>query len=163
MKLSEFKAEIGKRESLIFMAPGGESVPRHFHVTEVGVVRKRYIDCGGTTRDESKVSFQLWYADDIEHRLLPRKLISIIEMAEEKLDIDAELEVEVEYQGDTIGRYGLVSNGSDFALTVLRTDCLAKEKCGITPAFEAPFPSVPSFASFDSGENGSCTPGSGCC
>ena len=162
MKLSEFKVEIGKRESLAFLAPGGEPVPRHFHVTEVGVVRKRYIDCGGTSRDESRVSFQLWYADDFEHRLQPGKLLSIIELAEERLGIDSDQEVEVEYQGDTIGRYGLESNGSEFELVALRTDCLAKEKCGITPTIEAPFPSVPSFTSFNSGEKGQCAPGR-CC
>lgn len=163
MKLSEFKAEIGKRDSLTFLTPGGEAVPRHFHVTEVGLVRKRYIDCGGTSRDETRVSFQLWYADDFEHRLQPGKLISIIELAEEGLGIDPELEVEVEFQGDTIGRYGLESNGTDFGLTALRTDCLAREKCGITPSFEAPFPSVPSFTSFDTEEKGGCAPGGGCC
>ena len=29
------------------MLPEGEFVPTHFHITEVGRVRKDFIDCGG--------------------------------------------------------------------------------------------------------------------
>ena len=32
------------------MLPEGEFVPTHFHITEVGRVRKDFIDCGGTVR-----------------------------------------------------------------------------------------------------------------
>ena len=32
-----------------------------FHITEVGQVNKRFIDCGGTKRDEKLISFQLFY------------------------------------------------------------------------------------------------------
>jgi hypothetical protein len=40
-------------------------VPEHFHVTEVGVVTKDFIDCGGTVRHEKVANFQLWDANDL--------------------------------------------------------------------------------------------------
>jgi hypothetical protein len=73
----------------------GTFVTEHFHVTEVGIVTKQFIDCGGTIRNEKTVNFQLWNANDFDHRLKPAKLLSIIELSEKKLSIeDAEIEVE---------------------------------------------------------------------
>jgi len=37
----------------------------------------------------------------------------------------------VEYQADTIGKYGLDFDGNHFLLTTKQTDCLAKDTCGI--------------------------------
>ena len=42
-----------------------------------------------------------------------------------------DLDIEVEYQGDTIGKFGLDFDGTNFLLTTKQTDCLAKESCGI--------------------------------
>ena len=42
-----------------------------------------------------------------------------------------DLEIEVEYQADTIGKFGLDFDGRNFLLTNKQTDCLAKDKCGI--------------------------------
>jgi len=131
MKLSNVKHELQNLERLQFMLPNGDLVPEHFHVTEVGIITKNFIDCGGTVRSESVVSFQLWQANDYDHRLAPQKLLKIIGLSEEKLEI-GDFEVEVEYQSDTIGRYGLEFGGGAFHLTNKQTDCLAKDKCGIT-------------------------------
>ncbi len=37
--------------------PNGAYVPPHFHLTEVGTMVKKFIDCGGTVREEAKISF----------------------------------------------------------------------------------------------------------
>ena len=155
MKLATIKTELEQLTQVNFILPDGKAVPAHFHVTEVGEVTKRYIDCGGTLREESKVSFQLWQADDYDHRLAASKLLNIIGLAERLLSIP-DLEVEVEYQGDTIGRYGLDFNGTDFLLTATQTDCLAKDKCGIP--MEKPKIRLSSIA-----QGPVCTPNSGCC
>ena len=42
-----------------------------------------------------------------------------------------DLDIEVEYQGETIGKYGLDFDGTNFLLTTKQTDCLAKDNCGI--------------------------------
>ncbi|MDN6310483.1 MAG: DUF6428 family protein, partial [Psychroflexus sp.] len=131
MTLSEVKQHLEKLETLIFKRPDGTIVPDHFHVTEIGETTKKFIDCGGTLREEKTVNFQLWNADDVDHRLQPKKLRNIIKLAERQLSIDDTLEVKVEYQGDTIGIYDLAFDGEFFHLKSTLTDCLAKDKCGI--------------------------------
>ena len=156
MKLSAFKEKLKGLEQISFVLPTGELVPAHFHVTEVGSVTKHFIDCGGTVRNEQRVNFQLWEANDYDHRLHPEKLISIIELSEKQLGLSDE-EIEVEYQGATIGKYGMDVRGDEFMLTSLTTDCLAKDKCGIPPE-----KLKVSLSDLNKKES-ACVPGSGCC
>lgn len=157
MKLIEFKNKLIELEQISFELPDGTLVPAHFHVTEVGNVTKHFIDCGGTIRMEHRVNFQLWEANDYDHRLHPEKLLSIIELSESKLGLRDE-EIEVEYQGSTIGKYGIELNGNAFRLTSLTTDCLAKDKCGV-PESKLKV----SMVSLSPQSGSSCAPGSGCC
>lgn len=158
MKLSEIKQTLAKLDTIAFQLPDGSLVPNHFHVTEVGKVTKNFIDCGGTVRHEEVVNFQLWEANDYDHRLHPEKLVQIIELSENILNIDDTLEIEVEYQGTTIGKYGLDFDGENFLLTTTLTDCLAKDKCGI-PTEKAKL----SMAGLQNENTNTCAPGSGCC
>lgn len=130
MKLSELKKQLSTITDLNFVLPNGTVVPKHFHVTEVGQVTKKFIDCGGTVRNEKVVNFQLWEANDFDHRLAPQKLNDIIALSEKVLGLE-DAEIEVEYQSDTIGKYGVEFNGKDFVLTSTQTNCLAQDKCGI--------------------------------
>jgi hypothetical protein len=156
MTLSEIKKHLSQLETISFTLPDGSLVPNHFHVTEVGQVAKHFIDCGGTVRQEKKVSFQLWNADDYDHRLHPEKLVKIIELSEEIFNLEG-LDIEVEFQGEqTIQKFGLEFKNNTFQLTSLVTDCLAKDKCGI------PEPKQKlQFSDMQAGD--SCAPGSGCC
>ncbi len=156
MKLSEIKKQLIKLETIGFQLPDGSMVPGHFHVTEVGKINKHFIDCGGTVRKEEKANFQLWEADDYDHRLHPDKLLKIIELSEKILDM-GDMEIEVEYQGTTIGKYGLDFDGENFLLTTTLTDCLAKDKCGIPAA--KPKLKLSELTK----EDACCTPGGGCC
>ncbi len=155
MKLSEVKSALGKLEKIAFQLPNGKLVPNHFHVTEVGKITKNFIDCGGTIRNEEVVNFQLWDANDYDHRLHPEKLVHIIELSEKALEI-GDLEIEVEYQAETIGKFGLDFDGTNFLLTTKQTDCLAKENCGV-PAEK------PKLQFSELQTQNSCTPGGGCC
>ena len=130
MKLSEIKRHLATAETVNFRLPSGAYVPGHFHVTEIGLVTKHFIDCGGTERLEKVVNFQLFDANDYEHRLKPQKLIKIITLSEDKLGI-GDLEIEVEYQSETISKYGLNFNWKDFQLVPKHTACLASDACGI--------------------------------
>jgi hypothetical protein len=156
MKLSEFKNLLKSKTEIAFELPNGNLVPSHFHVTEVGQITKLFIDCGGVVREEQKVNFQLWEANDYDHRLHPEKLMNIIELSERKLLL-VDAEIEVEYQGETIGKYGIDYNGKNFLLTSTVTDCLAKDKCGI-PEEKLKV----SLSSLSSAQN-TCAPGSKCC
>ena len=130
MKLSEVKQILPTLENVEFQLENGTFVPEHFHVTEVGMINKNFIDCGGVIRNEKVVNFQLWNADDLEHRLKPGKLLNIINLSEVKLGIE-DHEIEVEYQSETIGKYDLEFNGKTFVLRNKMTACLAPDACGI--------------------------------
>jgi len=130
MKLSAIKAILPTLDNVAFRLENGTFVPEHFHVTEVGQVIKHFIDCGGVIRKERVVNFQLWNADDYEHRLKPAKLLHIIELSEKKLGIE-DADIEVEYQSDTIGKYGLDFDGKTFVLTSKTTTCLAQDACSV--------------------------------
>ncbi len=87
MNLSEVKTALKKLDKIGFQLPDGSLVPAHFHVTEIGKVSKQFIDCGGTMRQEEVVNFQLWNAQDYDHRLHPEKLLHIIELSEKALKL----------------------------------------------------------------------------
>lgn len=157
MKLSDVKKQLGSLNEVNFELPNGTLVPQHFHVTEVGQITKHFIDCGGTVRNEKVVNFQLWEANDFDHRLAPQKLNSIIELSEKVLAIE-DSEVEVEYQAETIGKYGLEFNGKNFVLTSKQTNCLASDKCGI-PAEKLKV----KLSDLQTTNQSCCTPGGGCC
>lgn len=155
MKLSEFKKSLNALDALTFIQPNGKPVPVHFHITEAGLSTKHFIDCGGTVRNENTVNFQLWEASDFDHRLSSQKLLGIIELSEKVLPL-GDFEVEVEYQTDTIGRYGVEFNGSEFILTSKQTDCLAKENCGAPKEKR-------SLSDLQTKASACCSPGTGCC
>jgi len=154
MKLSEVKSILNQLETVEFQLENGQFVPEHFHVTEVGQVHKNFIDCGGVIRTETKVNFQLWNADDYDHRLKPGKLAQIIRLSEEQLGIE-DADIEVEYQAETIGKYDLDFNGKSFVLKNKQTACLATDACGI--------PSQKPKVKIGELPIRTCSPDSGCC
>lgn len=159
MNLSAVKTYLQSASELNFVLPNGQLVAKHFHVTEVGIIHKHFIDCGGTVREETVANFQLWQADDYDHRLAPQKLLNIIQLSEQTLGM-GDHEVEVEYQGETIGKYGLEIGDQGLQLTSKMTDCLARENCGIPPSKQRVSLSD---LSLPITSNGGCTPGGGCC
>lgn len=158
MTLSAIKSLLPALDNVAFRLEDGTFVPEHFHVTEVGMITKHFIDCGGVVRLEKKVGFQLWDANDFEHRLKPAKLLNIIRLSEDKLGIE-DAEIEVEYQGSTIGKYHLDFDGDAFVLVSTTTACLAQDSCGI-PAEKM---KVNLSGLTAKATSTTCTPGGGCC
>ena len=153
MLISAFKQTLSELDTLKFQLPNGEFVPAHFHITEVGNITRNFIDCGGVQRQENKLNLQLWVASDKDHRLKPTNLLNILQLAEKQLG-NSNIEVEVEYQQSTIGRYKLAFNGAVFQLINTQTACLAPNQCGIPQ--EKPRVRV-------TASGLSCNPNSGCC
>jgi len=151
MLLSEFKNILQASNELTFALPNGTTVPAHFHVTEIGQMDKRFMDCGGTIRNESIISMQLWTSVDVWHRLDPQKTVRIIEAAVEQLQL-GDHTIEVEYQGETIQKFHLAFDNDMFRLKPINTACLASDACG-----------VPTFAEIKEKVSSCCAPGSGCC
>jgi len=156
MKLSELKSKLSSISEINFQLPDGTFVPRHFHVTEVGQISKHFIDCGGTVRNEKAVNFQLWEAGAFDHRLAPEKLGKIITLSEKVLGVE-DAEIEVEYQSNTIGKYGLDFDGRNFLLTAKNTACLASDACGVTDKQKV------KLSDLGRQQQTCCTSGGGCC
>jgi hypothetical protein len=153
MTVSEFDRLL--RESscsqLRFALPDGALVPAHFHVTEVGRVEKRFIDCGGTRRSIATCVLQVWVAEDRDHRLAAGKLSGILGLARD-LFSGEDLAVEVEFERGVVSQYPVLAAERQeglllFHLGLKHTDCLAKDRCGIPTSAD--------------GEPGCCDPG--CC
>ena len=156
MKLSTLKEHLGSVRAVNLVLPDGSFVQRHFHITEVGLVTKHFMDCGGTVRMEKAVNFQVWVAGDHEHRLAPDKLLRIIAQSA-KLWGTEDPEVEVEYQSATIGKYALGFENENFLLLPKQTNCLAQDHCGI------PQEKRTGSLSENIASQPCCTPGGGCC
>lgn len=155
MKLSEIKNHLSTLKNIAFKLPNGVLLQPHFHVTEVGKITKDFIDCGGKVRSETIINFQLWEENDYDHRLHPEKLVGIIEMSEKIFKFD-DLEIEVEYQGkETIGKYDLDFDGTNFLLISKLTACLAEDACGISQ--EKPKIKIAEV------QQSCCDPSAGCC
>jgi hypothetical protein len=144
MKLHELKEVLSRNPEsrLRFVLPDGSVIPPDFHVTEVGHVVKRFIDCGGTPHSRETCLLQVWLAaNDKDHRLTAGKLAGILELAR-SLVPSGEIDVEVEYEGSALSQYPVASFRADsgelsFSLESKHTDCLAREACGLLPCCDA--------------------------
>jgi len=143
MKLRELKAVLRTHPDSAprFVLPDGDPIPAHFHITEVGHVAKRFIDCGGTVHDTKETCLlQTYVASDVDHRLDAETFAKILDLGARVLPGD-DLEVEVEYDCCVTAQYPirdahLTGEHLDFQLEAKHTDCLAKEKCGIDSGCE---------------------------
>lgn len=135
-----------------FRLPGGAYRPDHFHVTEVGLVAKRFIGCGGVERQETVANFQLWAAGDYGHRSGPQKFLHVLQLSEKILGRE-DLGIEVECRQATIGKFGLAFDGTDFVPNPKQTACLAPDACG-SPGHRFALPLL---------QAAGCTPGGRCC
>ena len=141
MTLTEFKERLinnvtNENQQLLFKLEDGTIIPPYFHITEIGLKMKHFVDCGGTIRSEQFISFQIWTADDFDHRLTPQKLLDLI-VKNEGMFEEPEVEIEMEYQTNTIGSYSLkqedkLKNEHTYILVSKKTNCLAPDKCGVT-------------------------------
>jgi hypothetical protein len=156
MKISQFKSalQLAKpTDNPQFLQSNGVPVSAHYHITEIGLILKNYVDCGGVVRQERKASMQLWLANDTDHRLSTEKLLDIIEKSEQLFGLKDE-ELEVEFQGQTIETYGMSAQNFGFQFTTKKTTCLAPDHCGISNE-QLPLEMQK--------KNTACTPNSGCC
>ena len=74
----------------------------------------------------------------------------------EKMFAGEDLEIEIEYQMDTIGKFGLEFNANEFVLTNTKTDCLSKLSCGIVEKVKTNLKELVS-------ESSCCSVNSNCC
>jgi hypothetical protein len=135
MKLNDLKATLALHPDARprFTLPDGDQIPAHFHITEVGHVTKRFIDCGGKLHDRKDTCLlQTWVADDYDHRLTAGRFAKILQLGDKVLPHD-DLEVEVEYDCCVVAQYPIASaelrgEHIEIQLGEKRTACLARER-----------------------------------
>ena len=138
--------------------PGLNTVPVSFHITEVGHVSKKFIDCGGRLHTVQTCQLQAWLGTDTHHRLHAGKMAGVLDLAKAKgvLPDGEDLEVEIEYEDAVLSQYPIAGHmvtedAVVLSLAAKHTDCLAKESC---------LPSLSMAPGADAGCG--CSP-SGCC
>lgn len=161
MNLQEFKGLLASQGNKHFrlQLPDGSPVPVSFHVTEVGHVKKTFIDCGGTMRTAEACQLQVWVGEDVDHRIEAKKAAAILEKAKSFLP-DESIPVEIEYEDRVISQYTIVGHDIKDRSVVLKlghkhTDCLAKELCGV--------PMKAGSTTATETATSACCVGSGCC
>jgi Family of unknown function (DUF6428) len=157
--------EAHPQQALRIVLPGGQAVPPHFHITEVGHVRKDFMDCSGTRRSVQSCVLQTWVFLDVQHRLKTDKLAQILRIAGDVLP-SLDLPVEIEHEAGVISQYPVRSITSDGHTLTLHTGskhtaCLAMDVCCAPSA--APVAEQVSAASGQASAKACCTPGSACC
>ncbi len=139
MNLNEFKSQLRAHPEahVVVSLPTGGIVPRHFHVTEVGHVAKKFVDCGGKFRASDSCVLQTWTSSghDDGHRLTAGKLAFILGLADRILPA-GDVPVEVEYEDGVISQFPveeITFGGAELNVQLGRkhTDCLARERCGV--------------------------------
>lgn len=135
MNVAEFISHLQQHaeKPLLLVLPDGGLVPAHFHITEVGHVLKRFVDCGGTRRTLETCLLQTWVHDDLDHRLSAGKLATIFQHSQDVLP-HHELPVEVEHEDGVVAQFPveeamLYEGALAFRLGVKHTDCLARGIC----------------------------------
>src|SRR5438552_16178880 len=115
-----------------FVLPNGDYVPPHAHVTEVGHVVRKFIDCGGLTGKEEKVVLQTHVGSDIDHRLRSDRFAKILRLGNRVIP-GADLDVDIEYDCCVVAQYPIAEitpYGEHLNLTLQRgrTQCRARER-----------------------------------
>jgi hypothetical protein len=140
--------EANREKQFLLQLPDGKSVPQSFHITEVGLVSKTFIDCGGKVHTTQTCQLQAWIGPDFDHRIEAGKMADILKISQSIVPNDF-LDLEVEYEDEVISQYPVsraevTDESVTLHLTTKHTDCLAKELC-IVPGGSC------------------CEPGAGCC
>ena len=158
MILAEFKALLANHPERVFRLrlPDGSPVPVSFHITEVGRLRKTFLDCGGTLRESTTCQLQVWVGEDYDHRIETRKMAAILDKAATILP-DGSVPLEIEYEDRVISQYTVEGHEVLDDAVVLRlahkhTECLAPELCGL-----------PSIGRLPALPGKSCCGPTGCC
>lgn len=162
MKTSELLnlLEAQNHKSLIFEYAPGQIVPANYHITEVKHLQIESVDCGAQTDSWNETVIQLWESPSEIGKtefMTAYKAHGILKKVGRMRAFDLDAEIKIEYGNSLfhtaqlfVADYELRANNLIIKLAIEKTDCKAKELCGV------PEPAVQE-------EAGCCAPGSGCC
>ncbi|MDT0620836.1 DUF6428 family protein [Croceitalea vernalis] len=162
MKTNEFLELLNQHNNkeLLFEYAPGHIVPANYHITEIKNITIDAVDCGANTDFWKETIIQLWESPSEKGKtdfMTAYKALGILNKVDSIKPMVRDAEVKMEYSNSSFHTAQLfiddvIWNDKKiiFKLAIEKTDCKAKETCG-----------VPVEAEINS-EN-SCAPGSGCC
>ncbi|HPF10464.1 MAG TPA: DUF6428 family protein [Flavobacteriaceae bacterium] len=162
MKTLEFLSllEQHKDKTLLFEYAPQKWVGANYHITEVKHLHVESVDCGSGMDAWNETIVQLWESPSEKDKtkyMTAFKALSILKKVGKMKPYDMEAEIKFEYSNPNFHltqlrahNYCIEGNELQLTLGLQKTDCKAKETCGIPESkseTQAPC----------------CTPGSGCC
>ena len=135
-------------------------VAGNYHITEVKHVVIDAVDCGAQSDNWNETIIQLWESPSeppTKKHMSAYKALSILKKVGRIKSYDLEAEVKFEYSNANfhtaqlfVNDYIIQDGHLIFKLAIEKTDCKAKDICGVPETVEV-------------GAQTSCEPGSGCC
>lgn len=165
MKTQEFLniLETHKDKSLLFEYAPNLLVGANYHITEVKHIHIDAVDCGSQTDSWKETIIQLWESPSELGKtefMSTFKALAILKKVGTMKSYVLDAEVKFEYSNATfhtaqlfVNDFEIRENNVIIKLAVEKTDCKAKELCGVTEHVEETVTNAQS----------SCAPGSGCC
>ncbi|WP_419213554.1 DUF6428 family protein [Maribacter sp. X9] len=162
MKTKEFLSLLKDNtdKNLLFEYKQGALVGANYHITEVKNITVDSVDCGAGVDFWKETIVQLWESpmeQDKKEYMTAYKALAILNKVDKIKSMEKEGEIKFEYSNTSfhtaqlfVLSYSLKHNSLLFHLGVQKTDCKAKETCGVPETTEEATVS-------------SCAPGSGCC
>lgn len=163
MKTSEFLSLLKQHQdkSLLFEYSKDKLVGANYHITEVKNITIDSVDCGAGTDFWKETIVQLWESPkelDKTEFMSAYKALAILNKVDRIKPMQKDAEIKIEYSNADfhtaqlfVDDYAMDDTSLVIKLSVEKTDCKAKETCGVVEA-EATVEKEPC-----------CTPGSGCC
>ncbi|WP_406685138.1 DUF6428 family protein [Seonamhaeicola sp. MEBiC1930] len=134
--------EQNEDKSLLFEYAPNLLVGANYHITEVKHTKIDSVDCGSNKDSWNETIIQLWESPNELGKteyMSVYKALAILNKVGEMKPYDFDAEVKFEYSNATFHKTQLFINdfeiqGSNiiFKLAVEKTDCKAKETCGVT-------------------------------
>ncbi|RRQ49669.1 hypothetical protein DZC72_03500 [Maribacter algicola] len=161
MKTHEFLSFLQENpnKNLLFEYKPGELVGANYHITEVKNVTIDSIDCGANPDFWKETIIQLYESPlekDKREYMSAYKALSILNKVDKIKPMERDVEVKFEYSNPNFHTAQLFVNDLEISgenlivkLGVEKTDCKAKETCGIPETMTE--------------TSSACAPGSGCC
>ncbi len=153
--------EAHKDKSLLFEYLPNQLVGANYHITEVKHIKIDSVDCGANSDTWNETIIQLWESPSELGKtefMSIFKALGILKKVGTMKSYDLNSEVKFEYSNALfhtaqlfVNDYEIRENNLLFKLAVEKTDCKAKETCGVPETVEI------------SAESACCAPGGDCC
>ena len=164
MKTQEFISllKANQDKSLLFEYTPGQLVGANYHITEVKHLHIEAVDCGANTDSWNETVIQLWESPSEIGKtqyMSAYKATGILNKVGGMKPYDLNSEVKIEYGNPLfhtahlfIDDFEIHGSNLLIKLAVTKTDCKAKETCGI-----------PETAAMEPENDSCCSPETGCC